>query len=129
MKVLLVDDDAAILRMTARMLEQAGHTVLASSTPYGVSAQIVRHAPDVVVIDVRMPGLNGPQLAELIAQLPVSHRPVIALWSSLDEESLKKAADEAGGLPFIGKERGPMHIVSRIEALGRRDLRPAVRTA
>ena len=83
MKILIVDDDAAALRMIVSMLQHNGHTVIASETPYGVSALVLRHMPDVVVLDVRMPGLNGVQLAHVIAELELPRPPTVALWSSL----------------------------------------------
>jgi len=118
MKVLLVDDDVAIQKLVRVMLEGRQHQVFTSDTPYGVSAAILRHAPDVAILDVRMPGLTGPQLAQLIAELPLAQRPMLALWSALDDDSLRALGTETG-LPCISKIRGVHHIVDAIEALGK----------
>jgi DNA-binding response OmpR family regulator len=118
MKVLLVDDDAAIKKLVRVLLEQRQHQVFTSDTPYGVSATILRHAPDVAVLDVRMPGLSGPQLAQLIADLPRTQRPQLALWSALDDDALRRLGAETG-LPCISKARGVYEIVDAIEALAK----------
>ena len=99
MKILLVDDDAAVLDMMSRMLVHRGHIVHACDTPFGVSAQIVRDPPDVVVLDVMMPGLGGAALASLIAKLELPRAPQVVLWSAMDDTALAEAALEAGGLP------------------------------
>jgi DNA-binding response OmpR family regulator len=118
MKVLLVDDDPSIQKLVRVLLEDRQHQVFTSDTPYGVSAAILRHAPDVAVLDVRMPGLSGPQLAQLIAGLPLAQRPLLALWSALDDDSLRNLGQETG-LPCISKARGVLHIADAIEALAK----------
>ena len=120
MRILLVDDDEAIRRLIGRVLEQRGHTVLLSETPYGVSVLILRHRPDLVVLDVRMPGLSGPELSRLIADLHLSSPPRVVLWSALEQHALDAAAHDAGDVPTISKLAGPMKIVEAIESHGRR---------
>ena len=59
MKVLVVDDDAMNLRLAVTVLEQVGYEVLgASSGAEGIEAALT-HAPDLVLMDVQMPGVNG----------------------------------------------------------------------
>src|SRR5437763_10116152 len=127
MKVLLVDDDDAIRRLIARVLEQRRHTVFESRSPYGVSALILRQCPELVVIDVRMPGLSGPELCRLITELPLASPPRVVLWSSLEQRALDAVAREAGDLPTISKLAGPMKIVEAIELYGRKSTSGAMR--
>jgi CheY-like chemotaxis protein len=117
-KILLVDDDAAILDMMSRLLTHRGHDVQTCATPFGVSAQIVRNPPDLVVLDVMMPGLGGAGLASLIAKLELPKPPKLVLWSAMDDQALAEAALEAGGLPFISKAKRASDIANEIEALG-----------
>jgi CheY-like chemotaxis protein len=117
-KILLVDDDAAVLDMMSRMLVHRGHTVHACDTPFGVSAQIVRDPPDVVVLDVMMPGLGGSALASLIAKLELPRPPKVVLWSAMDDTALAEAAREAGGLNRISKAMRASEIAAAIERLG-----------
>jgi DNA-binding response OmpR family regulator len=119
-KILLVDDDATVLDMMSRLLKHRGHAVVTCATPFGVSAQIVRDPPDVVVLDVMMPGLGGSALASLIAKLDLPAPPTVLLWSAMDDGALADAAREAGGLRWISKGRRASEIAAEIERLGAR---------
>lgn len=72
-RILLVEDEAAVRRMTARMLERAGYAVLAASTPSEARAIFETREAQIslLVTDIVMPGMHGPDLAErLVAQSP-----------------------------------------------------------
>ena len=117
MKILLVDDDKAVLDMMSRMLEHRGHEVHTCATPFGVSAQIVRDPPDVVVLDVMMPGLGGQALASLIAKLELEKPPKVLLWSAMDDTALAEAAHDAGDLPWVSKAMRASEIAAEIERI------------
>ncbi len=118
MKILLVDDDATVLDMMARLLRHRGHEVHTCATPFGVSAQIVRDPPEIVLLDVMMPGLGGAALASLIAKLELPRPPKLVLWSAMDDQALAEAAREAGGVPYISKGKRASEIALEIERLG-----------
>jgi DNA-binding response OmpR family regulator len=116
MKLLIVDDDADILRMLSRVSQHRGHDVQTCSSPFGVSAMILREEPDVVLLDVMMPGLDGPTLAAVIAKLDLPRPPILALWSAMDDAALQKKGREAG-LHTISKVTSPMQILAELERL------------
>lgn len=122
MKILLVDDDHAILDMMSKLLRHRGHEVQTCATPFGVSAVIVRDKPEVVVIDVMMPGLGGGSLAALVARIEVEPRPLVILWSAMDDEALAKTARQAGGVPTISKAMRASEIAAAIERAGKPDI-------
>jgi len=117
-KILLVDDDAAVLDMMSKLLKHRGHAVQTCATPFGVSATIVRDPPDVVVLDVMMPGLGGSQLALLISKLELPQQPKVILWSAMDDVALADAARDAGGVPYISKAKRATEIAAAIERIG-----------
>jgi DNA-binding response OmpR family regulator len=118
-KILLVDDDAAILEMMAKLLRHRGHEVQTCATPFGVSALIVRDKPEVVVIDVMMPGLGGASLAALVQKIEVEPRPLVVLWSAIDDDALAKTARQAGGVPTISKAMRASEIAAAIERVAK----------
>lgn len=117
MKILLVDDDEAVLDMMSRLLAHRGHAVQICASPFGVSAAIVRDPPEVVVIDVMMPGLSGASLASVIARLELEAPPRVILWSAMDDQALAEAAREAGGLPTVSKAMRASEIAAAIERI------------
>jgi DNA-binding response OmpR family regulator len=116
MRILIVDDNQDILTMMTKILEHRGHTVLACSTPFGVSALVVRDQPEVVVLDIMMPGLTGTGLAALISKLELTPPPKVILWSAMDDEMLHRAGVDAG-LPTISKTLRPSEIAREIERI------------
>jgi len=116
MKILIVDDDADILKMIEKLLVHRGHQVSSCSTPFGVSALVMREQPDVVVLDMMMPGLSGASLAELIGKLHLPQAPKMVLWSAMDPEQLSDEGTRLG-LPVVSKASRPSLLVEKIEQL------------
>lgn len=118
MKVLIVDDNADLLKMIGKVLSHRGHVVSCCDTPFGVSALVVREQPEVVVLDMMMPGLSGSTLAEIIGRLELPVVPKIVLWSAMADHLL---ADEGIrlGVPYVSKGERPSVLVETIERLAR----------
>lgn len=118
MKILLVDDDQAVLDMMTRLLVHRGHEVQACASPFAVPAAVVRNLPELVILDVMMPGLDGTSLAGALRQLQLARPPRLVLWSAMDDQALADAARAAGGLATISKAMRATEIAAAIERLG-----------
>jgi DNA-binding response OmpR family regulator len=116
MKILIVDDDPAILRMMTRLLTQRGHEVESHQGPFGASAKALRCQPNLILLDVMMPGLNGMALSGVLEKLPLDPRPRVVLWSSRDEADLAGIAHDSG-LPTLSKRRPIDEILDELETL------------
>lgn len=74
-RVLVTDDEPAVLDTLREMLTAAGYTVMAVTTGAAALAAVSKFRPDVLLIDINMPGLSGPQVLEALrgtgSQVPV----------------------------------------------------------
>ena len=66
MRVMMVDDDPIVCQAAQDALEAEGHTVLCRNTALGTLADIRRFTPDLLVLDIGMPGLSGDRLLGLV---------------------------------------------------------------
>ena len=89
MRVVIADDEPMALRRLNRLLSEIDHCFVVGSAENGVEAleQVDKHQPDVVVLDINMPGVNGLDLAEAINQMPVP--PAIIFATAYDEFALE----------------------------------------
>src|SRR5579871_4787590 len=117
MKVLVADDDADLRDLVAFTLTQAGYLVI--KVPDGPTAlrRFEEESPDLVVLDINMPGLSGFQVCEGIRKR--SAVPVIMLTVRGEEEDLVRALG-LGADDYLNKPFSPRTLLARIKALLRR---------
>jgi DNA-binding NarL/FixJ family response regulator len=127
-RVLLVDDDALVrsgLKMMlggAETLEVVGEV----NDGYGVLAAVDRHRPDVVLMDIRMPHLDGIAATRLVRRQP--EPPAVIVLTTFDADELVVRALQAGAAGFLLKDTAPADLVRAIESVhaGEGALSPAV---
>lgn len=118
-KILIVDDEASIRELLLATLTQAGFSVKAAED--GPSALIAAAAfePDLIVLDVMMPGMNGYQVAANLKG--VSYAPIIFL-TARDTVDDKIAGFEAGSEDYLTKPFSLDELTARIRSVLRRTL-------
>ena len=79
MRVLVVDDDAPFLGMLVAALEEDGHAVMTASDGRAALAKASHMAPDVIVLDVRMPGMDGPAFARAYSRRRGPQAPIVVV--------------------------------------------------
>jgi two-component system, OmpR family, response regulator ResD len=116
--VIIVEDDPTLAAVVASYLERAGHSVRRAATGPDGLALIEEVPPDLVLLDVMLPGLDG---LEVCRQLRIAHPdlPVIML-TALGEVSDRIAGLEIGADDYMTKPFSPRELVLRVEALLRR---------
>ena len=115
--LLLVEDDAEIRRALIRALTDRGHAVASEASGMKALAQIVDHAPDLVVLDLGLPDVSGEDLLRMIRS--VSRVPVIAATARGDEAVIVRIL-ELGADDYVIKPFGPAQLDARIKAVLRR---------
>ena len=91
-RILIVDDDHAHLDSTKGILEAEGYEVMTHDQPFGSTSAILQYRPDLVLLDVNMPGLSGEKLAEVYRANAKTRNARVMLYSSNDEDSLRAAS-------------------------------------
>ena len=121
-RALVVDDESALVRVVAEYLEREGFEVVTAADGVAALALTRGTEPDVVVLDVRMPGIDGIEVCRQLRTFSDAY--VIMLTARVDEidtlVGLSVGADD-----YLTKPFSPRVLVARIRSLLRR-LRTAV---
>jgi two-component system response regulator MprA len=117
-RVLIVDDDPPVLRMLVRTLAAEGYETIAAPDGGGALAALERSVPDLVVLDVAMPGMDGLQVCRRLRAKGVGV-PVLLL-TARDTVEDRVAGLDAGADDYLVKPFATPELLARVRALGRR---------
>lgn len=115
--VAVVEDDAHILAAVTRGLTERGHVVLGASSGLGALAEIVEERPDVVVLDLGLPDIDGLELLRMLRA--VSTVPVIVATARDEEAEIIRTLD-SGADDYVVKPYSAHQLDARIRAVLRR---------
>ena len=115
--IYVVDDDTAIARLVSVNLAARGYRVKAFDRGSGAIAQLELDDPDLIILDIMMPGADGLEVTRLIRQ--VSQIPILIL-SARDETSSKLTALDLGADDYLTKPFRIEELLARVRAILRR---------
>jgi CheY-like chemotaxis protein/signal transduction histidine kinase len=119
MKILVVDDDRINSTILSKLLTRDGHDVLTASNGRDGVALFEQEEPDLVLLDIRMPIMNGYEAAQRIKHHnPDRFVPLIFLTAVTDDEGLARCL-EAGGDDFLTKPFNRIILQAKIGAMER----------
>jgi len=122
--LLIIEDEPELVRVLRSYLEQAGFSVLtALRGDTGLTTWEDRH-PDLVILDLNLPGMDGLDVARHIRRTERGHTPIIMLTARADEVD-QLIGLELGADDYIPKPFSPRIVVARVRALLRRIVAPA----
>jgi len=116
-KVLIIDDDAGFLYLASLLFKKAGATVFTARDGLEGISKLFTHQPDLTVLDVTMPGLNGFEVCQRIRQL--WDTPIIMLTALNDEQDMLRGL-KAGADDFLSKPFNPEILLARARTVLRR---------
>ncbi len=116
-QLLLVEDDAAIRVALIRALTERGHAVASTSSAMDALTQVLDAPPDLVILDLGLPGLDGYEALRMLRA--ISKIPVVVATARDDEAEIVRALD-AGADDYLVKPFGTGQIEARIRAVLRR---------
>ncbi len=121
--VLVVDDDAPVRRMLERTLVAEGYAVTVAADGGSALAAVERTAPDVVVLDVAMPGVDGLAVCRRLRTRGLAIP--ILLLTARDAVADRVAGLDAGADDYLVKPFATDELLARVRALLRRGVEPA----
>ncbi|SRR5581483_4925976 len=117
MKVLLVDDDIDLLDLLAYALRREGYTILTASDGQQALRRCEGEQPDIVLLDVNLPKLNGFEVCRRIRH--ASEIPIIMLTSRDEEEDILRGL-QFGADDYVTKPFSPKQLAARMKTVLRR---------
>lgn len=119
-KILLVDDEPDILEIIGYNLAQEGYQISTASNGKEAISKAQKELPDLIIMDVMMPEMDGIEACEAIRKIPALNHVIIAFLTARNEEYSQVAGFEAGADDYIAKPIKPKLLVSKVKALLRR---------
>jgi twitching motility two-component system response regulator PilG len=119
-RVLIVDDSPTVRRLVTITLERRGHEVISAEDGMAALAQINETVPDLVLLDINMPRMDGFQLCKTIRSCPATRRIPVVMLTGRDGLAEKVRARMVGCEEFLSKPFEPTELASLVERHARR---------
>ena len=102
-RILVVDDEIGALTLIGIMLERGGFSVIKAKDANAALAELDKETPDLIILDVMMPGMNGIELCRVVrGRTETGDIPVLILSARGDAESVMRGMD-AGANDYLPK--------------------------
>jgi twitching motility two-component system response regulator PilH len=116
-RIMVVDDSPTDIESLKNILSRAGHAVVTSPSGQDCITRVKAEKPDVVIMDVVMPGVNGFQATRTLAKDPeTAHIPVLVV-SSKNQETDRVWALRQGAREYINKPVDETDLITKIQAV------------
>lgn len=119
-KILLVDDEQDILEIVGYNLSQEGYKIVTASNGKEAIAVAKKELPQLIIMDVMMPEMDGMEACENIRKIPELSNVIITFLTARSEDYSQVAGFDAGADDYIAKPIKPKLLVSKVKALLRR---------
>ncbi|MBL7702506.1 MAG: response regulator transcription factor [Ferruginibacter sp.] len=119
-KILIADDEPDILEIIQYNLQNEGYEVITAKNGNEAIEQAKRSQPDLIILDIMMPGKNGIEVCNHLRLQPAFNDTLIIFLTALSDEGTEVKGLETGADDFITKPVSPKVLVSKVNALFRR---------
>lgn len=116
-KILIVDDDVETLRLVGLMLQRQGYEILAAENGTQAITSAKKENPDLIVLDVMMPDMDGYQVTHELRKNPGTALTPILMFTAKSQVDDKVAGYDAGVDDYLTKPVHPAELVAHIKAL------------
>jgi two-component system, OmpR family, alkaline phosphatase synthesis response regulator PhoP len=119
-KILIIDDETDLIELVRYNLEKEGYAVVGAGDGESGVALIVREKPDLVIVDLMLPGMDGLELCRLLRQKPETAQIPILMLTAKTSETDRIIGLELGADDYVTKPFSPRELAARVKALLRR---------
>lgn len=119
-KILLVDDDEDITEFLSYNLKREGYTVFSSNNGRDAISIAKKEHPDLIVLDVMMPGMEGIETCLELKDIPIVQDAVMIFLTARNEDYSQIAGLEAGADDYISKPIKPRVFAAKVKSLLKR---------
>jgi twitching motility two-component system response regulator PilH len=118
-KIMVVDDSPTERAFIEKLLKKCGYEVLTADSGEAAIARATSEQPDLILMDVVMPGLNGFQATRAISREEKTRHIPVFICSTKDQETDRIWGLRQGARDYLTKPLNERALLERIEALGR----------
>ncbi|HEY8661957.1 MAG TPA: response regulator transcription factor [Hanamia sp.] len=118
--ILIADDEPDILEIISFNLQAQGYNVITANNGNEAIELAKTHKPDLIILDVMMPGKSGFEVCKVLRVLPGFENTIILFLTALNDDSTQIKGLETGGDDYITKPISPKVLISRVNAHFRR---------
>ena len=119
-KILIADDEPDILEIIQFNLQKEGYEVFIAKNGDEALEQARRYQPDLIILDIMMPGKNGIDVCNILRMQPAFKETLIIFLSALSDEGTEIRGLETGADDYLTKPVSPKVLTSKVNALFRR---------
>lgn len=116
-RIFVVDDDDQLLRMVGLMLERGGHNITLINNPRDGLEKLKAHKPDLLVLDVMMPGMSGHDLTRQIRETAGLETLPILILTARSQDVDRDTAIKSGANGYLSKPVTSQELIEQIDAL------------
>ena len=116
-RILVVDDDAAVARAVREILEPDGFAIECPPDPRSGLLEAIRRAPDLVILDVAMPGMTGWEFCAILRRQSATREVPVLFLTGRSEVRDRITAMQLGGSDFLAKPFGAGDLRRKVRSL------------
>ncbi len=116
-KILIVDDDTDTLRLVGLMLQRQGYEVVTASNGPQALQKAEEEEPDLILLDVMMPGMDGYEVARRLRSNPITANTPILMFTAKSQIDDKLVGFESGADDYLTKPTHPAELQAHVRAL------------
>lgn len=115
--VLVVEDDLTQRQIVSKLLTRLGLNVIFADDGVEALSLVESHSPDLVVLDIIMPRMNGYEVCRRLKSLQKTHKPAVLMYSNKSEECDYYWGSKQGADAYVSKLCHPQELVETVQYL------------